>query len=483
MTAPTQLGVQDSQFLYADTENSPANVAMVLIFGPPQGDRRRLDLDTLTEHIRSRLHTSAVFRRRLRRVPLNLDYPYWIDDALFDVDFHLQYTSLPKPGTWAQFKRFVSRYHNKPLDMHRPLWEICLVDGLDAIDIVPKGAFALIVKSHHAAIDGTSGMQFFSGLLDTDAEGTPSVEIDSRQNHAGQAPASREVLAQALLNNIRAPIRIMESIIRAMPGIVPMLTEQVVGGGKSRRSVPDTRFNRAVSPVKQFDATWFSLADFKTIKNSVAEATINDVVLAVSGGALRSYLSQHKELPEESLIAWVPINARAKVGTTDKSGGNAISAMTVPLFTELEDPRERLSVISALTRKFKQQASGHPTKLLLDVANNLPAYTVAVTAKLLAKANTHLRLCNAMITNVPGPQQALFLQGSKCIYQFGLTPIGDGLGLVIGTPSYNGEIAFTVMSTPTILPDMEAFMRYVRDSFEQLKAGCARTKVPKKRRK
>jgi WS/DGAT/MGAT family acyltransferase len=468
MSVPTQLGVQDSQFLHADTENSPANVAMVLIFGPPEDGHGSMDLDGLIEHINSRLHTSAVFRRRLRRVPLNLDYPYWVDDESFDVDFHLQYSSLPKPGNWAQFRRFVSRYHNKPLDMHRPLWEMCLVDGLDAIDRVPKGGFALIVKSHHAAVDGTSGMQFFSGLLDIDAEGTPSPDSVAKTQHAGRAPANREVLARALLNNIRAPLQMMESIMRALPAMVPLLTDRLAGRGQARRRVPDSRFNRTVSPVKQFDATWFSLDDFKSIKNSVSEATINDVVLAVCGGALRSYLAAHKELPEESLVAWVPINARPKGGSAE-GGGNSISAMTVPLFTELKDPRARLSAISALTRAAKQEAGQHPTNLLIDVASNLPAYTMAITAKLMAAANLRLRLCNAMITNVPGPQQPLYLRGSKCLHQFGLVPIGDGLGLVIGTPSYNGEIAFTVMSTPTILPDIDVFMRCIRQSFEALK--------------
>jgi diacylglycerol O-acyltransferase / wax synthase len=121
-----QLGAQDSQFLYADTENSFANVAMVLIYGPPHIKGGKLDFDTLIEHIKSRLHTSPVFRRRLKRVPLDLDYPYWVDDEFFDVDFHVQYSCLPKPGTWMQFTRFVSRFHNKPIDMHRPLWEICM---------------------------------------------------------------------------------------------------------------------------------------------------------------------------------------------------------------------------------------------------------------------------------------------------------------------------------------------------------------------
>jgi diacylglycerol O-acyltransferase / wax synthase len=479
MAVPTQLGVQDAQFLHADTESSPANVAVILIFGPPQSGHESPDLDALTEHVRSRLRTSAVFTRRLRRVPLNLDYPYWVHDDAFDVDFHLQYSRLPKPGTWAQFRRFVSRYHNKPLDMHRPLWEVCLVDGLDAIDMVPKGGFALIVKAHHAAIDGTSGMHFFSGLLDTDAAGTPSVDSQSKSPHAGPAPAYREMLARALLNNVRSPVRLMESIVRAMPAVLPMLTERLTGRGQASRRVPDSRFNRAVSPVKQFDVTWFGLDDFKTIKNSVTGATINDVVLAVCGGALRRYLSRHKELPEESLVAWVPVNARTPGADAD-GGGNAISAMTVPLFTELGDPRERLVAISALTRAAKQETSRRPAKALIAVASQLPAYTMALTARLLSTANSRLRLCNAMITNVPGPQQPLFLRGSKCLYQFGLTPIGDGLGLVIGTPSYNGQIAFTVMSTPKILPDIEMFMRCMRRSFEALHTACVRSGMPRK---
>jgi WS/DGAT/MGAT family acyltransferase len=465
-----QLGAQDAQFLHADTENSFANVATVLIYGPPKARRARLDLESLIEHVRGRLHVSPIFRRRLMRVPLELDYPYWVDDEHFDVEYHVQYSCLPKPGTWRQFTRFVSKYHNKPMDMNRPLWEVCMLDGLDGIDGIPKGSFALILKAHHAAVDGATGMQFFAAFSDVDEEGTPALSVAAEPEGAGAAPRTREMLARALINNTRSPIRLMDTLRRAAPGVLPVLFRKLSGGDDDEETygVPDTRFNRPLSPQKHFDACWFALSDFKRIKSRIEGATINDVVLAVCGGALRKYLLAHKDLPEAPLIAWVPINARPKDGSEGKGIGNQISAMTVPLFTDLASPDDRLAAITRQTRRSKEAKSGASAKLLTEMSQHFPAYSMAMVTRLIMKANVFKRMCNVMITNVPGPQVPLYLKGSPCLRQLGLTPIGDGMGLCIGTPSYNGELVFMVISTPQIIPDMEFFVQCLEESFREL---------------
>ncbi|MET0987919.1 MAG: wax ester/triacylglycerol synthase family O-acyltransferase [Steroidobacteraceae bacterium] len=465
-----QLGAQDAQFLHADTENSFANVATVLIFGPPKRERARLDLESLIEHVRSRLHMSPIFRRRLVRVPLELDYPYWVNDEHFDVDYHVEYSCLPEPGTWSQFRRFVSKYHNKPMDMNRPLWEVCLLDGLDAIEGIPRGSFALILKAHHAAVDGATGMQFFAGFSDIDEEGTPALAVELEPEETGAAPRTGEMLTRALINNARSPIRLMDTLWRVVPGLLPMVLRKLSGGDREDESfvVPDTRFNRALSPQKHFDACWFALSDFKRIKSRVEGATVNDVVLAVCGGALRKYLLAHKDLPHEPLVAWVPINARPKDGSSGEAIGNQISAMTVPLFTDLETAEDRLAAITRQTRRSKEAMSGAPAKLLTEMSQHFPAYSMALVTRMIIKGNIFKRLCNVMITNVPGPQVPLYLKGAPCLHQLGLTPIGDGMGLCIGTPSYNGELVFMVISTPLIIPDIDFFVQCLRDSFGEL---------------
>jgi diacylglycerol O-acyltransferase / wax synthase len=482
-----QLGSQDFQFLHADSENSPANTAMMLIYEPASGGEKP-SAESLVEHVRSRLHTSQVFRRRVKRVPLNLDYPYWVDDEYFDVDLHVQYSHLPRPGTWKQLTRFVSRYHSRPMDMHRPLWEICMVDGLDAIEGIPQGSFALVIKAHHAAVDGTSGMQFFAGLSDRDADGTPAVDVAVEAEMVGDAPRVREMLARALARNVRSPFRLMNSIRRAVPGVLPlMLRRRAADREPQTPEVPATRFNGPVSPTKHFDACWFPLHAFKQIKSQVEGATINDVVLAVCGGALRKYLINYKELPEQPLVAWVPINARPRAAAGRESGGNQISAMMVPLYTDVEQARDRLAAIAGYTRNAKESRSGAPAALV-ELSQHVPPYAAALVTRLIIKASAVMRLCNLMVTNVPGPQAPIYLKGAKCLHQIGLTPLGDGMGLCIGTPSYNGEMVFSVHSTPEMIPDMDFFMRCIRESFAELQEACgssgsAGTTTTRKRRR
>jgi diacylglycerol O-acyltransferase / wax synthase len=466
----SQIGGQDAQFLFGDAEHSFANVAVILIFGPPTGARRKLDFETLIEHVRSRLHTSPVFRRRLERVPFNLDFPYWVDDEQFDIEHHVHYSGLPRPGTWSQFTHFVSHYHHRPMDMHRPLWEICMVDGLDAVEGIPAGSFALIVKAHHSAIDGVSSVNFFAALTDSDERGTPAVDVAVQVQAAGVAPGTSAMLKRALANSLRSPFRMLDSVRRAAPDLAPRVLkrdrhEPVAKGSRA----PATRFNTTLTGQKHFDACWFRLSDFKQVRQSVERATINDVVLAVCGGALRRYLLAHKELPDTSLVAWVPINARPKGVSGAEVVGNQITAMMAPLGTDLEDPHERLRTISRHTRRSKEGRSGVPIRLAVDMFQYLPAYAMAFVAQLMSRANALVRTGNVVITNVPGPQTPLYIEGSKCLHYLGLTPLADGLGLCIGTPSYNGELAFTVHSTTTMIPDMEHFIRCVREAFDELR--------------
>jgi WS/DGAT/MGAT family acyltransferase len=464
-----QLGTQDAQFLHADAEGSFANVATILIYCPPRDRNARLDAESLIEHLRTRLHTSPIFKRRVKRVPLDLDHPYWVYDEHFDIEYHVQYSALPKPGSWRQFTRFVSQYHSRPMDMSRPLWEVCMLDGLDAIPGIPKGSFALILKGHHAAIDGTTGMQFVAGLSDIDAAGTPAMEVGDETHSAPAEPAPGVMLIRALLNNLQEPVRLLDTLQRAAPAVWPRLLQLLTpetDEGSSK--VPHTRFNRPVSPRRHFEACWFELTDFKRIRERVAGATINDVVLAVCGGALRRYLKKHEELPPESLVAWVPINARPREGENAAAAGNQLAAMTVPLYTDLADPWERLQAISRETHRLKEAQSETRANLLMETSRHIPAYALRPFTRMIMKSNLFKRMCNLMITNVPGLQRPLYIKGSRCLHQLGLTPIGDGMGLCIGTPSYNGEIAFIVMSTPEIMPDLEYFMRCLSGSFSEL---------------
>lgn len=467
-----QLNAQDAQFLYMESENNLTHVTGVSIFDPSTAPGGVVRFKDIIAHVEGRLHTSPLFRRKLVRVPFELDYPYWAEDKYFDIEYHIRHGRLPEPGDWRQFCIHLARYHSRPLDMGRPLWEMYVIEGLGRIAGLPKGSYAIATKIHHATIDGASAVKFFAALNDIDAEGTPAVELTSHATELSSEPAFPEMVARAMINNIKSPVRMADTLFRAAPALYDTARKAVQNDSRAKTSVPDTRFNVAVSPHKVFDATQFSLADLKQIKNQVPGATINDVVLTICGGALRRYLMNHSELPREPLVAWVPINARSGVPGDADQPGNNISAMTAPIATDINDPLERLQKIRSTTKKTKEAKAGLSARLMTDMTKHIPAATQVMASRLVLKAALKTRVCNLFISNVPGPQSDMYMNGARILRNFGLAPLGDGMGLFIATPSHNGEMTFNVISCREIMPDIEFFVTCIEEAFAELKAAA-----------
>jgi WS/DGAT/MGAT family acyltransferase len=277
------------------------------------------------------------------------------------------------------------------------------------------------------------------------------------------APSTATVLQRAVLSNLQSPLKMASTLLRFSPAIWSSLGPD---GGRSSR-VPETRFNHPVSPHKVFDATIFRLDDLKQIKSKAEGATINDVVLAITAGALRRYLQHHEELPPERLLCISPVNAR----TSDRQAeipGNNISAMSVPLPTDVEDPLERLRIVRDTTSQTKAAKSGISARLMTDLSRHAPAATLAGVARLVAGGRFTAKLCNLFVSNVPGPQQTLYMNGAKMIHSFGLAPLADGMGLFVATPSYNGEMSFNIISDREMLPDIEFLRECLETAFADL---------------
>jgi WS/DGAT/MGAT family acyltransferase len=409
----------------------------------------------------------AAFTRRLVHVPFELDYPYWAEDESFDIEFHIRHGRLPEPGDWRQFCIHMARYHSRPMAMRRPPWEMFVVEGLDNIEAFPPGSYAIAIKVHHAAVDGASAIKFFGALSDIDADGTPALEVEAGDRP--RKPTLPEMLGRAVLNNATSPVRMFETVLRSAPTLYQAVQNRLRPDDDSA-GVPDTRFNVPVSAHKMFDATVFDLADFKSIRQAVDGATINDVVLAVCGGGLRRYLQQHAELPDRSLVAWVPINARPRKGASADpgNGGNRITAMTTRIFTDIEDPLARLREITKTTRRSKEAKAGLSARLMTDLTQHVPAATQVLAGRLVLRAGMAPKLCNLFISNVPGPQTPLYMNGAKILHNYGMAPLANGMALFIATPSYNGEISFSVTSTREVLPDIELFMDCLRAALGDL---------------
>ncbi len=469
-----QLSPQDAQFLYMESEDNLTHVTSISIFDPttvPDGKVVRFK-DILT-HIEGRLHMSPLFKRRLVRVPLELDFPYWVDDENFDLEYHVRHGRLPEPGDWRQFCIHMSRYHSRPLDMTKPLWEMFVVEGLDNIDWLPKGSYAIAAKIHHAAVDGKAIIDFFGAMADIDNKGTPAVPLNMAKLRRSPQPSLLDMAVRASWHTLRSPIGITDAVMRAAPSLYNLAQSALRSQKEEKHGVPDTRFNSIVSPQKMFDARAFPFADLKVVHAAVPGSTINDVILTICGGGLRRYLQHHDELPDESLVAWVPINARRDNASDPDAPGNNVTAMTAPIYTNVEDPIERLTCVHRATQQSKAAKAGLSARLMTDLSKHVPASTQVMASRLVLRAGMKARLCNLFVSNVPGPQVPLYMNGARQVGSYGMAPLVDGMGLFIATPSYNGQITFNVTSTREIMPDIDFFVDCLERSLKDLKAAAS----------
>jgi diacylglycerol O-acyltransferase len=461
-----QLTSLDSAFIYLEGEGKHNHLTGVYVYDQSTAKGGKIRFKEILEHVSSRLHLSPVFRQKLAAVPMSVDYPYWVDDETFDIEFHVRHVALPKPGDWRQFCILISRLHARALDMSRPAWEMYIVEGLDHIEGLPPGCFAVVAKYHHAAIDGATGVELLGALHDLTAD-TPSAS-DAPPWQPKPMPSRFGLLGRAALNNLRSPFLLTRSVAATIPTLGRKLLSREQKATKSTTPVPETRFNGRVSPHRVFDGREFAFQDFRAIKNSVPGTTVNDVVLAVVSGALRRYLEDKDELPADSLVAAVPINIRSD---SDSTPGNQVAGMMCPLNTQLEDPLERLQAISEATRDAKETANGVGARQMTDIQQHIPSSTLALAGRLVngLALGTRARFTNCIITNVRGPQRPIYKNGAKLLSMWGCGPVLDGVGLLILATSYDGKVFLSASSCRDMMPDVSFFSECLQGSFEDLK--------------
>jgi WS/DGAT/MGAT family acyltransferase len=358
-----------------------------------------------------------------------------------------------------------------------------VIEGLDHIDKFPEGCYALATKLHHAAVDGASILNFYRSLMDIDVKGTPAVPLDSTNASHSPRPGPIDIAARAAWNTLRSPIGMTDAVMRSAPALYNWAQQALTAQKQESTSVPDTRFNCNASPHKMFDATTFRLDDLKAARKAVPGSTINDVVLCICGGALRKYLQFHKELPSESLVAWVPINARPTQLEGTENPGNRITSMTTQIFTDIENPVDRLRHIHAATGRSKEAKAGVSARLMTDLSQHVPAATLVTAGRLVLRAGMAATVCNLFVSNVPGPQVPMYMNGAQQIATYGIAPLADGMGLFIATPSYNGNITFNVTSTRETLPDIEFFVSCIVAALDDLKKATQRKPAPRRKKK
>src|SRR5947209_9086838 len=383
----------DASFLHLEHDSAHMHVAGVTVF---EGTAPRYE--ELVEQITRRLHLVPRYRQRLAFVPLNQGRPVWIDDPHFKPTYHVRHTALPRPGGEDELKRLAGRVFSQPLDRDRPLWELWLVEGL------AEDRFALLSKTHHALVDGISGVDIATVLFDTSPDPMPVAPPD-HEWVPKPLPHDAQLLADALLERSNAPGEIVRGFRAALRGpraIVKSLGGALVGVGAMAwaglQPAPPSIFNVPIGPHRRFTWVRGDLAQFKAVKNELG-GTVNDVVLAVVSGALGRYMRLHGEDTEGvELRAMVPMSIRADVERG--ALGNRVTAMWAPLPVGITDPVKRLNTISAEMRELKGSGQAVGAEVLTALSGFAPPTIVSQAARLAARQ----RLFNLVVTNVPGPQ-------------------------------------------------------------------------------
>ncbi len=319
-----QLSPLDNMFLALEHGNQTMHVASLAIYDPSTAPDGKVRFKQILAHYASRLEMSKIFQRRLVNVPLGIDLPYWVDEGAIDLEYHVRHVALPRPGDWRQLMIQLARLHSRPLDLRKPLWETYVIEGLDNIEGLPKGCFALYCKMHHSLVDGETGAELVRIQHDLSPVGRP---VERLQTYiADSDPSTLELVTRALgsrasrlANNGKLLLNIGRKGIKLGARLLASLPEHRPGDlgklpAKLRELMPPenphSRFAERVSPHRIIDGVPLSLADFQTIRQHLPGVTINDIFLAVCGGAVRNYLAAKGELPRKTLHAMVPMSTR-----------------------------------------------------------------------------------------------------------------------------------------------------------------------------
>ncbi|MCH9649273.1 MAG: wax ester/triacylglycerol synthase family O-acyltransferase [Deltaproteobacteria bacterium] len=483
-----QLSGLDAGFLSLETSTAPMAIGSLSLLDP-RTTEGRLEVTDFRQLLRQRLPETVALRRRLASVPLDLTRPYWIevDAEEVDLDLHVQRTRLPEPGGWHELSELMAWELSQPLDRDRPLWQILFVEGVDAVPGVPKEAVGLISRVHHAAIDGVSGAEILGALFD----GSPTV-VDTPSVRTGSSPVGThepdlsgageelpgrrreprvlDVLTQAGRDLAAGSSAVPKVVGRSLLGLAGSAVSRLRGGASPPLpfSAPRTPMNRPVVAERSWAPAFFDLERVKAIKNA-EQTTVNDVILAVCAGALRGWLQDRGELPQESLVAMVPVSVRAD--QEKGQAGNLVSAMLVSLATEVEGPVERLHKIRDAADSSKAGLRAVGARTLVQSAQLLPFALSGLGVRLYSRlhlSQRHRPLFNLVITNVPGPPRPLTVAGAPLLAHVGAAPIFDGLGLLLAVFSYAGKVSIGVTADRTVMPQPASFAARLTAALDEL---------------
>ncbi len=462
-----RLSPLDTSFLALETDDLHMHVAAVGIFeaGPLQRSDGSVDIDRIRALVESKMQYVPRYRQKLAWVPFER-HPVWVDDPEFDLTFHVRHSSLPRPGTDEQLKEFVGRVASHNLDRAKPLWELWIVEGLT------DDRFAIVAKIHHCMIDGLAGVDLMAVMFNV----IPTGEIEEIATWRPRPiPSGAELLAGEAGRRLRASI----DLVKDLTGLVQDAERIAGSAGRRLRAVTHslasgwlssasaTPLNGRMSPNRRIDWQVTDLNQIKAVKNAFG-GTVNDTVLTVAAGAIRSFLQEARDFPVEDLD--YRVMAPVSVRSADQAGqlGNQVAMWLVSLPVSEPDPGERFRKVQQETQKLKETDQALGASTLAQLSTGAPSTLVALGARLAAGT---MRPFNMTVTNVPGPQFPLYLLESRLLVQVPLVPLWAQHGLGLAQFSYDGALTWGLNADRDLVPDLRLFGEAIQASLDELSAA------------
>ena len=471
-----QLSALDSAWINLETGTTHLHGSYLAVYDQSTAPDQPIRFKDIIQNLKNRLHKLPELRQRYVPVPLGLDYPYWIADPEFDIEFHVRHIALPAPGDWRQLCIQAARLHSRPLDMNHAPWEIYIIEGLNNVEGVPEGSFAMVVKLHHSLFDGQAIGRLIQAMHDTMP--TPPAVQDVEPLVVDRVPTAAELLLKASLNRTKHLYKAGQIVAKySLPIAKSALTQATIGKLKgkkkpSKTAPPRTRFNGKISPHRVFDGLEFDIAEVQAMRKLLPGVTINDIAMTVVAGGLRRYLDDKLELPAQSIRNCMPVNV---AGHGKHEGSNKISFAFTDLHTEIADVKERLVAIHASSAQAKVKDKKNGGKMLMDVSSLMPSTISSVVANTLLSKESVVNklpiLGSSVITNVQGPQCPIYYNGAKLVRFQGMGIPTDLAGLFHTVFSYNGTMGLSFVSCREMMPDPAFYKECLEASYQELKAA------------
>lgn len=463
-----QLSGMDYMFFGFETEDNPSHIAGVSICDPATAPGGKMSSAKIRKLLRERLEPLTIIRRRLQRVPLNLDYPYWVEDDDFDIDSHIRMLRLPKPGSWEQLMNRMSQLVNEPFDEDRPLWELCVIEGINTAPDLSPGSFVLFLRMHHVFADAATSM-VINDIMYDDSSFDPT-EVDEIPDR----PDNLQMLAAAANNSVRHSFGAGLKAVKATPSIARYLSETISRSIRDREmpigrlSDPKTQLvPETIGAERSADACRLDFSHVKAIRQLVEGSTINDLLIAVVGGGVRRYLEMYEDIPEDSLTTIAPINLRQFDGSGE--GSNVVSAMLLPLRQDIADPVERLAAIHEASAHAKRDEVMEVNRRLAGIVTGLPAPVLSTALSAISGLayRGSSSFASTIVSNVRSYLEARTVGGAEVKFTFGVGLLGPGVGSLHACTVYAGHMHIGLTCSPEAIPDTREYLQCIEESFAE----------------